>query len=178
MHKSLLIFAIALLVIIGETNANNLKDSHVLNEENQNDAVLPELDLFWNEVSRTVREGDFEGYKATYHEDAVVVFTHRENKGSVLISGALADWKQDFTDVQTGKRKNSVEFRFSQRVNSENTAHETGIFYYTSIDKDGKYVANSFIRFEGLLIKRDDTWYMLMEYQKSKTTEAEWEALK
>ncbi|MGD2123925.1 MAG: hypothetical protein PVJ76_19395, partial [Gemmatimonadota bacterium] len=32
-----------------------------------------ELDAFWAEVSRTVAEGDFEGYAATYHEDAVLV---------------------------------------------------------------------------------------------------------
>ena len=35
---------------------------------------IAELDAFWTEASRTVREGDFEGYKAAYHEDAVVIF--------------------------------------------------------------------------------------------------------
>ena len=35
-------------------------------------ARLNGLDAYWREAARTVREGDFEGYKATYHPDAVL----------------------------------------------------------------------------------------------------------
>lgn len=179
MNKVLLLSVIALIVIIESTNANIQKSSRIIIIENQEDSLrIVELDRFWNEVSRTVREGDFEGYKATYHEDAVVIFTTSENKRSVSIRNALAKWKQDFTNVKTGKRTNNVVFRFSQRINDESTAHETGVFYYTSIDQNGQYVANSYISFEALLVKREGKWYMIMEYQKAKTTEAEWEALK
>jgi ketosteroid isomerase-like protein len=138
---------------------------------------LAELDNFWAEVSRTVNEGDFEGYKATYHEDAVVVFTTRENKASISITKALQNWKQDFIDTKEGRTQNSVEFRFSQRIGDETTAHETGIFVFQS--KDGSVKANPkrFIHFEALLVKRDNAWLMVMEYQKSKATEEEWELL-
>ena len=36
--------------------------------------VTAELDALWAEVSRTVQSGDFDGYSATYHPDAVVIF--------------------------------------------------------------------------------------------------------
>jgi hypothetical protein len=32
-----------------------------------------ELDAFWDEMSRTVEAGDFDGYSALYHPDAVLV---------------------------------------------------------------------------------------------------------
>lgn len=179
MNRILLISVIALMAIIEVANANNHKSSTIITTEILIDSVrLAELDRFWNEVSRTVREGDFEGYKTAYHEDAVVIFATTENKTSMSISTALADWKEDFTNVKTGKRTNNVEFRFSQRIGNETTAHQRGIFFYTSIDRNGKFIANSFIHFEALLVKRNSTWFLLMEYQKAKATEKEWEALK
>lgn len=143
-----------------------------------NDSLrLAELDQFWAEVSRTVKEGDFEGYKATYHEDAVVVFTTRENKTSISIAKALINWKQDFIDTKAGKTENSVEFRFSQRVGDETTAHETGIFAFQSNDGTSNTRPKQFIHFNALLVKRNTGWLMVMEYQKSKATEDEWESL-
>ena len=178
MNKILLILVIAFFAIMEPANANKNKCSIIIPIETLIDTGrVAELDVFWNELSRTVREGDFEGYKAANHEDAVVVFTTSENKASVSISSQLEDWKQDFTDVQTGKSKNNVQFRFSQRIGSETTAHEIGIFYYTSIDRNGKFVANAFIHFESLLVKRNGKWLQLMEYQKAKATEKEWKAL-
>jgi hypothetical protein len=56
--------------------------------------VTAELDRYWAEVSRTVAEGDFEGYSATYHPDAVLVSLGSGN--SYPISRALAGWKNGF----------------------------------------------------------------------------------
>ena len=53
--------------------------------------TLNELDTLWAEISRTVEEGDFEAYKATYHEDAIMV--SGTSKTSNLIAKALTDWK-------------------------------------------------------------------------------------
>jgi hypothetical protein len=135
---------------------------------------LAELDGFWAKVSRTVREGDFEGYKTTCHGEGVLVSGTR--KTSEPLSKALERWKQEFADTKAGKVKASVEFRFSQRIGDDTTAHETGIFLYTSISGDGQ-VKKEYIHFEELLVKRDG-WKGLMEYQKSKATREEWEALK
>ena len=80
-----------------------------------------ELDAFWAEVSRTVGEGDFEGYAATYHDDAILV--SMSSQTSYPISQALDGWKQGFMDTQAGAMWASVEFRFTQRLSDETTAH-------------------------------------------------------
>lgn len=133
-----------------------------------------ELDAYWAEVSRAVREGDFEGYKATCHEKGVLVSGTK--KTSYPLSKALVRWEKDFTAVKTGESKAKVEFRFSQRFGDETTAHETGIFLYSTVDADGK-PTRAHIHFEALLVKRGG-WKMMMEYQKSKATAEEWEKLK
>jgi ketosteroid isomerase-like protein len=135
-------------------------------------ARVAELDAFWREASRTVREGDFDGYKATYHDDAVLVSL----KSSVPIAQALARWKAGFDDAKAGKMKASVEFRFSQRVGDATTAHETGIFLYSTTDANG-VVKASHVHFEALLVKKG-AWKMVMEFQKNSATPAEWDALK
>ncbi len=139
---------------------------------------LAELDQYYKELSRTVREGDFEGYKATYHKDAVCVFTTKETKYTKSIDAQLALWKPGIDDTKAGKVKSNVEFRFSQRVGDPTTAHEIGIFFFTSIDKDGKVLASRGVHFEMLLVKRNGVWLSLMEYQKSFATQEEWDALK
>ena len=138
---------------------------------------IAELNQFWKEVSRTVREGDFEGYKATYHDDAVCVFTTGKNKYSNSFAVQLGLWKPGFANTKAGKTKDNVEFRFSQRVGDSNTAHETGIFYFTSVDSNGKVLAKGGVHFENLFVKRNGKWETLMEYQKSKATQEEWDAL-
>lgn len=136
---------------------------------------LRALDAYWAEVSRAVREGDFEAYKATCHEEGVLVAGTK--KTSQPLSQALARWKKEFDATKAGKMEASVTFRFSQRMGDATTAHETGIFLYAATNAEGKPIAE-YIHFEGLLIKQDGKWKILMEYQKSKATEKEWDALK
>ena len=133
---------------------------------------LAELDAFWNELSRTVREGDFEGMKATYHDDAVLVSL----KTTTPIANALAKWKAGLDETKAGKRKASVQFRFSKRVGDATTAYETGIFLYATIGPDGK-TEQAYVHFEELLVKKG-TWKTMMEFQKNEATQAEWNALK
>jgi ketosteroid isomerase-like protein len=132
-----------------------------------------QLDAFWAEVSRTVAEGDFAGYAATYHSDAVLVSQSRGGV-SVPIAKALDGWQQGFLDTQAGKTTANVKFRFTDRLNDETTAHETGIFHYTADSADGEG-ADQYVHFEALLVRKGD-WKMLMEYQKEPATEAEWNA--
>lgn len=172
MKTTLLCTLITLIASIGITTAT----THM--EPPKDSARLAELDQYWTELSRTVREGDLEGYAATYHEDAVVIFASGKNKVSLPISTALAGWKQGFQDTKAGKVSSDVSFRFSQRIGSETTAHETGIFYYTSGDGTSENKASYITHFEMLLVKRNGLWIGLMEYQKSDATEEEWEALK
>ena len=178
MKKILLFVTILLIVSIEPTKANNQKSSIVLNLKNPGDSTrLAELDRYWVKLAKTVQEGDFEGYKALYHADAVVVFASGKNKTSVPISKALSSWEKGFNDTKEGKQHDKVEFRFSQRIGNETTAHETGIFLFTSMDSNGKVKAKYITHFEMLLIKGENGWIGLMEYQKSDGTQEEWDAL-
>jgi len=135
---------------------------------------VAELEAFWKEVSRSVHEGDFEAYVATCHPEGVLVSGSK--KTSSPLSVALARWKKEFTATKSGEMKARVEFRFSQRLGDETTAHETGIFLYSSTGPDGK-PKQEYIHFEVLLVKKDGHWKTLMEYQKSQASEKEWESL-
>lgn len=131
-----------------------------------------ELDAYWAEVARTVEEGDFEGYAEIYHPDAVLVVG---GSGSYPISQALDGWKPGFDDTREGRAEAGVEFRLTNRLASETTAHETGIFrYFLRPDEGEEQIA--LIHFEALLVKKDGRWLMLMEYQKGPATDAEWAA--
>ena len=136
-------------------------------------SVTDELDAYWAEVSRTVAEGDFEGYSAAYHPDAVLVFA--SNNQSVPLQQALAGWKPGFDQTANGDMTASVSFRFSQRLVSETTAWEKGIFNYQSESDQG--AGGAMVHFTALSIKKDGRWLMLMENQMSEATQAEWDAL-
>lgn len=138
-------------------------------------ARLGELDAYWALVSRAVNEGDFEAYTATCHAEGVLVSGSKQM--SQPLATALARWRQDFVDTRSGKVKASVEFRFSRRVGDATTAHETGIFCYTS-QAPGGPIKREYIHLEALLLKKQDGWKILMENQQGPATEAEWEALK
>ena len=137
-------------------------------------ARLAELDKFWNEVQAAVQKGDYNGYQATCHPSGVLVSGTKMT--SYPLSKALARWKQGFLDTRDGKMKAGVEFRFSQRLGDETTAHETGIFHYWTVDASGVR-KDDYIHFESLLLK-ETHWQTLMEYQKGPASESDWEKLK
>jgi hypothetical protein len=135
---------------------------------------LAELDAYWAKVSRAVKEGDSDLYASTCHKDGVLVTGVKQQ--CYPLSKALARWKKDFDDTKAGKMKANVEFRFRTRLGDETTAHESGMFFYTATSAEGDKIRN-YIHFEALLLKRNG-WKIMMEYQKSKGTEEEWNALK
>lgn len=139
------------------------------------EARLKELDAYWAEVARAVNEGDFAGYSATCHAEGVLVSGSK--KTSSPLADALKRWKKEFDATKSGDMKATVAFKFSQRLGDATTAHETGMFHYAATDATGKET-HEYIHFEGLLVKRDGRWKILMEYQKSKGTREEFEALK
>lgn len=129
------------------------------------------VDALWDEAIRTVVEGDFEGYAALYHEDAVLV--NALSGESYPIATALDGWRQGFDDTASGEMVADLEFRFTHRLLGETTAHETGIFAYTGHPADEE-AGPVYIHFESLLVKIDGRWLWVMEYQKSIATEEEW----
>ena len=135
--------------------------------------VVKELDAYWAEVSRCVGEGDFKGYAATCHPEGVLVSGVKQT--SYPLTKALERWQPGFDDTRAKRMKASVQFRFSQRLHDDTTAHETGIFRYAS-SQDGEEVVQ-YVNFEGMLRKTDAGWKIVMEYQKSMASEEDWKSL-
>jgi hypothetical protein len=140
-----------------------------------NEQTIKELDATWSHLANTVANGDFEGYSASYHGGAILVSGFSNE--SYPIATALAQWKQGFVDTKAGKLRAHVDFRFSKRLNDETTAHETGMFYYYTIDAKGKR-SDSFVHMNALLVKQSGQWLIMMEFQKSQATQDEWDMLK
>lgn len=169
--KKLLLFVLAISFVSATSITTESSNS-------DQSSRIQELNQYWKNLGRTVEEGDFEGYRDTYHKDAVIIFASGKNKTSVPIEKALAGWKQGFLDTKNGKNKSSVAFRFSQRIGDRSTAHETGIFMYKTSNADGSNEKSYPTHFEMLLVKRNGKWLGVMEYQKANATQKEWDALK
>ena len=106
-----------------------------------------ELDQYWAKVSEAVRTGNIEAYRATCHPDGVLV--SGGNSESELLSQALIRWGKEFADTRAGKMEARVEFRFGDRILGKDTAHETGIFLYSSRRK-GEEWKKAYVHFEAL----------------------------
>ena len=175
-----IVFLFVCVTFLSTTPINHLSETKLVDSAIviQESTRIQELNAYWKNLAKTVANGDFERYADGYHKDAVIVFTSGKNKTSVSIKKALAGWKQGFTDTRKGRNRSSVEFRFSQRIGDATTAHETGIFLYSTSDADGKNKKDYPTHFEMLLVKKHGKWLGVMEYQKSNATIEEWNALK
>jgi hypothetical protein len=138
------------------------------------DKIATELDATWTEMSRIVAEGDFQSLKAAYHPDAIFV-SGSANK-SYSMDKAFLRWQQDFADTKAGKMIAQVDFRLSARSHDLNSAHETGMYHYFSIDESGKR-NDYYVHLEALFVKKSSKWLMMMEFQKSLSTKAQWDLL-
>jgi ketosteroid isomerase-like protein len=139
-------------------------------------STYSELDLFWEEAARTVATGDFSAYSALYHPDAVVVDTVTAPNGTKPIAEALRQWKASFDETASSTRETTLAFRFSRRLHNSETAHESGIFQYTS-SSNTEPVKTIYVKFEALMVKKDTKWMWLMEYQRELTSKDEWDSL-
>lgn len=133
-----------------------------------------ELNAFWIEAERQVREGDFEAYSNSFHPNAILV--NGISKNSIPIKEALDRWEKGFEDTRQRQMKASVEFRFSETVFGTSSAYQKGIFHYTS-EYIGQSPVSVFIHFEVLLTKSNSIWEILMEYQKDYATKEDWNSL-
>ena len=136
--------------------------------------AINEIGAYWDEVERAVREGDYEAYRATIHPDAVIISGPKQV--SYPMEQALIRWEKDFENTRSGELKGAVNFRFARRYRDTSTAHESGIFRYTTISKEGE-ATTAYIAFEALLAKQGGQWLMLMENQIGPASEEDWEAL-
>ena len=136
--------------------------------------IINELDAAWEKLEQTVSTGNFRSFKSVYHHDAVLV--NGITKNSYPINKAFEGWEQGFADTKSEIIIANLDVKFSERLFDDFTAHETGIFHYYTINKNGDK-DDTYVHFESLWIKKNNKWKMIMEYQKSRTTEAEWNTL-
>lgn len=71
--------------------------------------AIREIDAYWAEVERSVREGDFEAYAATIHPDAVIISGAKQY--SYPLKQALKRWEKDFENTKSGELTGNVSFR-------------------------------------------------------------------
>lgn len=138
------------------------------------DSAINELNAAWDKLEQTVSNGDFRTYKSIYHRDAVLV--NGISKSSYPIKKAFEGWQQGFKDTKSGEITANLDVKFSERIYDQFTAHETGIFHYYTINKSGEK-NDTYVHFESLWVKKNNKWIMMMEYQKSRTDETEWNTL-
>ena len=138
------------------------------------DNVINELNAAWNKLEQTVSNGDFRSFKSVYHRDAVLV--NGISKSSYPIKKAFEGWQQGFTDTKSGEITAHLDVKFSERIIDESSAHETGVFHYYTINKKGQQ-SDTYVHFESLWVKKNNRWIMMMEYQKSRSDETEWNTL-
>ena len=138
------------------------------------DIIINELDAAWKKLENTVSTGDFRSFKSVYHQDAVLV--NGITKNSYPIKNAFEGWEKGFIDTKSEEIIANLDVKFSERLFDEFTAHETGIFHYYTISKNGDK-DDTYVHFESLWVKKNNKWKMIMEYQKSRTTKAEWNTL-
>ncbi|MEP5610653.1 MAG: hypothetical protein ABJP45_00315 [Cyclobacteriaceae bacterium] len=165
-----------LLLLVGCLFTFQSEALPTLSDSLQDNNRTAQLDQYWAALAKTAKEGDFDGMKALYHEDAVLV----KPDTTIAISQAFKyRWKKEIMEVNDGKRANTLAFRFSKRIGNDITAFEKGIYHYTSIEtSSGKSLGDSYTYFEILLVKRNDQWVALMEYQQKEATKEEWESLR
>ena len=138
------------------------------------DNVINELNAAWNKLEQTVSNGDFRSFKSVYHRDAVLV--NGISKSSYPIKKAFEGWQQGFTDTKSGEITAHLDVKFSERIFDQFSAHETGVFHYYTINKKGQQ-SDTYVHFESLWVKKNNKWIMMMEYQKSRSDESEWNTL-
>lgn len=138
------------------------------------EARIRELDAFWAMLSKAVNTGDFDTFKKTCHPAAVLISGRRGR--SEPLANALVRWRNDFTNTREGLVAAEATFRWAGRFGDSTTAYETGILRFVSQPKGGEPMVE-LIHFDAALVKTDDAWQILTEYQKSPATQQEWDAL-
>lgn len=133
---------------------------------------ITELDKFWSHVSGTVKTGDFEAYRAAHHPDGVLLNDGRSSS----MESAHKGFQSGFEHTAAGAVKAGIEFRWSHRSGSTDTAWEKGAFRYWSKAGGTDYV--QYTSFETVLVKGKAGWQLLFQNQEKALTKEQWDALK
>ncbi len=141
------------------------------------DPIETELDAFWNEVSRSVAQGDDESMGALFHPDGVHVGGTPDSYRTRLFSDNDDQLAAGNAETRSGGRRTGIEYRFSSRIHSETAAHEVGLYHYW-VTRGAEPRLDSYGVVDAYLVKRDGRWMFLISIQRVLSTEEDWEALR
>lgn len=131
-----------------------------------------ETDDMYRAIVKSVDINDFSLMAAQYHKDAVVVSTGKTE----LASSAIKRWKTAGNKLYAYGGKAKVVMRFKERIINKNSAYETGIYHYQTVDSNNKTVSH-YAHFADLSVKKNNKWLVVMEQNLKKATKEEFKQL-
>ncbi len=174
MKNSMCILLLILVIPLNDVaESTNLLNKTVYDSTNQEIDIRAQINKeLWKPIIKSVLESDYETHAACYHLSAVVVM--EMNNQSMTGKQWLENVKIDFEKQKDAPKTTYLKFRFDKRIYSSNTAFETGIYSYSAVDKNGIRRTN-YTYFEGLSVRENGKWQIIMENQKKRATLRDWE---
>jgi hypothetical protein len=118
--------------------------------------------------------GTFNGvkYKSLQSEDFMRAAANNKNMpSSKEYFEGIDAW---FANLKKEGRKLTINFRFTERFSSANSASEQGVFELKAFDSSGKELWKNYSKFHTFLRKTNDVWKIVIDYdtnQKSTVDE-------
>jgi hypothetical protein len=131
-----------------------------------------ETDKMYRSIVKSVDINDFSLMAKQYHQDAVIVSIGKTE----LAKNAIKRWKVDGDKLYGNGGKATVKMRFKERIINKDSAYETGIYHYQTIDSDN-IVVDYYSHFSDLSVKKDNKWVVVMERNIKKATVDEFNKL-
>jgi hypothetical protein len=135
-------------------------------------AIAEETDDMYKTIVKAVDINDFTLMASQYHIDAVIVSPTKTE----LAKNSIKRWKIDGEKLYANGGKAVVEMRFKERVINKESAYETGIYYYKTIDSDNN-VIEYYSHFADLSVKKNNKWVVIMEKNVKQATAVEFNQL-
>ena len=129
-------------------------------------------DDMYRALIKSVKDNDFSLMASLYHPDAVIVSKDKNE----LASKALIRWETEGQKLHAEGGYASLQMRFKNRVTTQGSSFESGIYHYRTVDQNRK-VTDYYAHFEDLNVLKDGKWLIMMERNVKQATSAEFERL-
>ena len=135
----------------------------------QSDTVLKEINRqVWKPFIESFNNLDTEGFMAVHSKDMTRVI--QDGKKIYGFEQYAREMKSSDANTKKGNRKRLIEFRFIQRIASNDKGFEVGYYKSTTIRPDG--TSNTgYGKFHVLLRKENGIWKILMDADASEKTD-------
>ncbi|MDX2218067.1 MAG: hypothetical protein SF172_03510 [Burkholderiales bacterium] len=142
-----------------------------------NPAILKAIDAdVWVPYSKAFADGRANDYIALHSKSLLRVMG--DVKYVDPYDGFARNMTEMFDSLKKQNVKVTIQFRFTERIASADTASERGIYEFVMTDAKGK-VTKNYSRFHNFLKKEGGKWKIVMDYdngEKGAVTEATYKA--